>query len=417
MSEPRTVLFVQHYPDGGSVTSLLDLVRGLDPERYRPLVSFRNPNPFVEEFRAAGAEVVFLYDEPAPLVDPSPGIGRRAGDVRRSTSLRREVRRLVRRDLPTARRLLAVVRRHHVDLVHANNDVRVNRDAVLVALLVGLPTVVHVRWIYPAGFDVAVWIDRQLARRVARFLFISAAAAAAYGELRIGPGRTTVLDNPFDVEDYRSPAEPSVVADLGLPADAQVVLHIGRLTRWKGQDVLIRSLAELRPTHARAHVVLVGAATDQRGRTYEAELRALVVELDLADRVHFAGARRDIAAVLAVADVVVHCSTEPEPFGRVVVEAMAAGRPVVGADGGGVPEILEDGVTGLLVAPSDVAALAAAVGRVLDDPQAAAAMGARAGAEAASRFGLAAHARSVQVAYDEVLAGSGGRRRLRRRRG
>jgi glycosyltransferase involved in cell wall biosynthesis len=414
------VLYVQRYPDGGSVTSLLDLLRGLDRERYRPVVAFRTPNPFVREFEAAGVTVEVLFDAEEAASEPTPNaaLARRSRDGSRSSSLRREVRRIIRRDLPAARRLLRVARDHDVDLVHANNTVLANRDALLVAARIGVPAVVHVRWVHQYRRDAALFVDRLLARRASRFLFISEVVAEHSALLAIPADRRQILDNPFHTEDYAVEAPPGLRGELGLPEDARVVLHVARITPWKGQDVFLRAMAAVLERHPGTVALLLGAPGDEVGERFQRELEALVDELGIGDRVVFAGARRDIPEVLALADVVVHCSTTPEPFGRVIVEAMAAGRAVVGADAGGVPEIIDAGITGVLVPPGDPAALADAVSDLLDDPAAAAAMAARAQAAVEERFSIETHARAVCAVYDEVLAGRSGRTgRSRRFRG
>lgn len=406
MRELKTVLYVQRYPDGGSITSLLDLVRGLDPSRYRAVVAFRNANAYLGEFADAGAVVEVLRRAPATAA-PTPGLGAtsESSETRWWRGARRVLRRALYHDIPAAVQLARVARRHRVDLIHGNNDVAINRDAVLVAAAMRVPLVNHVRGLYAPMSAIETSIDRRSARRVRWFFFISGAVERAYGPLQVPLARAEVIDNPFDVDLLRAPASPAVAASLGVVAGDRPVVHVGRLTPWKGQDVLLRALPSLLERVPGVRVVLVGSATDAVGRDFEAELRSLVVELGVADRVEFAGPRRDIPEVFAVAEVAVHSSTQPEPFGRVIVEAMAAGRPVVAAKDGGVPEIIDDGVTGLLVPPGQPEALAAAVGRLLADPAAAAAMGERAGRAARDRFGLAAHAQRVQAAYDRVLAG------------
>ena len=401
MGNPKTVLFAQHYPDGGSITGLLDLVRGLDPERYAPLVTFPTTNSFVPEFVAAGVEVVIL-DPDAP--DPAQG---RAPDDRptlpRSSSLRREARRVWRRDLPSARRLRSVIRQHDVALVHANNDVSSNRDAILAAMWTRRPVVVHVRWLAEYRNDVKHRIDRFLAGRVQRFLFMSQAIASSSADLGISPDRELVLDDPFHIDDYAVAAPAGLADELGVPGGGRVVLHVGRIIPWKGQDVFLRAMAVVLEAVPDACAVLVGSPTDDAGRRFQLELEALAERLGISDRVVFAGSRRDVPQLIALSAVVVHCSTLAEPFGRVVVEAMAGGRPVIGADEGGVPEIIEAGVTGLLVRPGDPAVLGDAITGLLADPEAAEAMGARARQAVAARFSIETHARAVQAVYDDLL--------------
>lgn len=405
MGELKTVLYVQRYPDGGSITSLLDLVRGLDPARYRAVVAFRNPNAFLGEFADAGAVVEVLRRAPAPAA-PARGLGAtgEATETRWWRGARRVVRRAIYHDLPSAVQLARVARRHRVDLIHGNNDVAINRDAVLVSSVMRVPLVNHVRGLYAPMSAIETWIDRRSAALVRHFFFISGAVEREYAPLQVPISRAEVIDNPFDVDALQAAPQPEVAASLGLRPDDRPVVHIGRLTPWKGQDVLLRALPPLLAEVPEVRVVLVGSATDQLGREFEAELRSLAGDLGVAERVEFAGSRRDIPDVLAVAEVAVHSSTEPEPFGRVIVEAMAAGKPVVAARAGGVPEIIDHGITGLLVPPNQPAALAAAIVRLLVDPTAAAAMGERAGEQARRRFGLIAHAVRIQDAYDQVLA-------------
>ncbi len=392
---------MQHYPDGGSITGLLDLVRGLDPSTDRAVVSFRTPNAFLDEFRAAGAEVVVL-DPPDVLAPP---VGLPVGplewrDVLRS--IRREARRVLKRDVPRALRIRRLIRDHDVAIVHTNNDVRANRDAILAAWLTRRPLVVHVRWIPSADDPVSVRVDRLLARRADRMLYMSRAIEAGTEVLRPRRGIGSVLDDPFPVDDYRVAPSAERRDELGVPAGAPVVLHVGRIVPWKGQDVLLDAVGLLADRHPDVVAVLVGEATEQGGADFEVQLRRRAEAPDLAGRVVFAGARRDVPALLAEATVAVHTSTSPEPFGRVVVEAMAAGRPLVASRAGGVPEIVEDGVTGILVEPGQPSALAAALDALLRDPAEAEAMGGRARTEARRRFSVDEHVAAVGAVYDDL---------------
>jgi glycosyltransferase involved in cell wall biosynthesis len=152
-------------------------------------------------------------------------------------------------------------------------------------------------------------------------------------------------------------------------ADGPVVLEVARLAEVKGQRHLIAALARLD-----ASGILVGEDIE-RGGSYEEVLRREAERLDVADRVVFAGYRSDVPAVLAGCDVFCLPSTA-EGMPLSVLEAMAQGKPVVATAVGGTPELVVDGVTGLLVPPGDAEALAEALGRVLSDPELAKRMGA-----------------------------------------
>jgi glycosyltransferase involved in cell wall biosynthesis len=162
----------------------------------------------------------------------------------------------------------------------------------------------------------------------------------------------------------------------------------GRISPWKGQDVFLRAIAKLRGVNA---VIAGGALFGEE--QHERDLRRLVRELDLEDRVSFAGHVHDVPTLMAACDVVAHCSTAPEPFGRVIVESMFAGTPVIATDAGGAREIVIHGETGLLTPMRDAPALAAAIERYLADPDWSRAVAEKARAHAHGTFSPAATAR------------------------
>jgi glycosyltransferase involved in cell wall biosynthesis len=178
----------------------------------------------------------------------------------------------------------------------------------------------------------------------------------------------------------------------------------GRITPWKGQHVFIKALVELPDVRG----LIVGDALFTReDRSYAQELRDLVAHLRIADRIHFTGFCPDILPLLLSVDVVAHCSTSPEPFGRVIVEAMLAGRPVIATRAGGAMEIVSDNQTGLLVEPGDSHALAAAIQRLLENREFAAEMGRAAKRDAEQRFRLDRILQEWNECIEEVISSEG----------
>jgi glycosyltransferase involved in cell wall biosynthesis len=147
--------------------------------------------------------------------------------------------------------------------------------------------------------------------------------------------------------------------------DGKLIGIFGRLQAWKGMHVLIDALAKILATHADAHLLIVGGAWDQEAE-YELQLKQQVTRLGLGKQVLFAGYQKNIPEWMQACDVVVHAS-DNEPFGMVVVEAMALGKPVVAGANGGPREVITDGVNGLLAPFGDSAALSAAILRYLND--------------------------------------------------
>ncbi|WP_421400134.1 glycosyltransferase family 4 protein [Agrobacterium fabrum] len=185
-------------------------------------------------------------------------------------------------------------------------------------------------------------------------------------------------------------------AELGLGPQPLVGLF-GRLSEWKGQHVFLDALAAMEGVQA---VIVGGALFGQEA--YEARIREQASRLGLDDRVRFLGFRSDVPELMASMDVVAHTSIVAEPFGRVVVEAMMCGRPVVATRGGGVTEIIRDGETGLLVPPGDASALAAALGTILSDPALSQRLGQSGREDVSGRFSLEETCRSVSALLTEA---------------
>lgn len=165
------------------------------------------------------------------------------------------------------------------------------------------------------------------------------------------------------------------------PDGKPLVGMFGRITSWKGQHIFLEALAKVEGINA----VIVGDCFFGEDK-YLGSLKDTAKKLGIEDRVTFTGHRDDIEKLMAVCDIAAHCSTAPEPFGRVIVEAMLCGTPVIASDAGGAREIVIDGETGQLTPPGDVQALAQAMQKYLDRPEWAAQLAEKAKARARDLF-------------------------------
>jgi glycosyltransferase involved in cell wall biosynthesis len=192
-----------------------------------------------------------------------------------------------------------------------------------------------------------------------------------------------------------APASGDVRAELGIPHDAPVVGSVGQLRPEKAFDLLLRAAGMLRGTHPALRVVIAGDGPER------AHLEAFVDELGLTGFVHLLGLRRDVPAVLATLDVAVCCSpAEGSPLS--VLEYMAAGVAVTATRVGGIPDLITDGVHGLLVEPGDAPALARAISTLLDDPARRAAMGDAGRTRQAEEFDIGVMIGRIQDLYLEL---------------
>lgn len=272
------------------------------------------------------------------------------------------------------------------------------------ALLAGIPGA----W-YQVGRPSPDWLDRLAALFPARGILVLSRDCAD-AQARVWPPHAIRLVYPgvslerFDAARRETPAEAR--AALGLPRDGALIGIVGRLQRWKGMHVLIDALPAVRARHPDARVVIVGGEHEPEP-DYGERLHAQVRRLGLDDAVLFAGFQPDVPRWMQAMDIVVHAS-DREPFGIVVVEAMALGKPVVAGAEGGPAEVIQAGVNGLLAPYGDAAALATALLRYLDDP-AFAMRCAAAAAQRARDFSAARYAEAFTDAVLELLPAAAGR--------
>jgi glycosyltransferase involved in cell wall biosynthesis len=227
----------------------------------------------------------------------------------------------------------------------------------------------------------------------------SQAAAHAFIEAGGKRGLVEIVPNGLALPpEPRTPAE--LRQSLGLP-EGPLVGVFSRLAAWKGQHVLIEALASLPDVGC----IVVGDALFGE-QAYAAELKQMVLQRGLADRVRFLGHRGDVPKLMKAVDAMVHPSIDPEPFGRTLVEAMLAGVPVIATNAGAAPDILEGGRAGTLVPPNDAPALARAIAAVLARPEALKTQLAYASARAQAQYSVTQMLEAIGLVIRKLQAGA-----------
>ncbi|WP_240756951.1 glycosyltransferase family 4 protein [Roseicella aquatilis] len=301
--------------------------------------------------------------------------------------------------LRNASALAALARAEGVRIIHARSRAPA-WSALLAARRSGAHFVTTYHGTYNEGLPGKRFYNSVMARGE-RVIAISSFIAAHIRERHGTPAeRIRVIPRGVDPEQF-SPAAvaPERLAALRaawrLPAGRPVVMLPGRLTRWKGQGVLVEAMAGL----PEAVAVLVGGG----GEAFRRELEGRIAALGLEERVRLVGHAEDMPAALLLADIVVHASTDPEAFGRTVIEAQAMARPVVASDLGAPRETVQQGVTGWRVRPGDPKALADTLRTALDLPDAARAeIGARARAHVLRTYTTRAMQEATLDVYREL---------------
>jgi glycosyltransferase involved in cell wall biosynthesis len=243
------------------------------------------------------------------------------------------------------------------------------------------------------------------ARSVSVFICISNAVRERLIEFGIEPNRCTVIPNAVDLEQFNESAESSagIRAEFGWHRSHKVFVLVGRVVSWKGQDHFMKAIAEARKTDPSIRGLIVGDGESSASNdAYSARLRSLVSDLGLDDSVKFAGHRTDIPSIMKSADAVICASSLPEPFGRVIIESMAVGTPVVATNAGGATDIITDGVNGMLVPARNSAALAQAMLRLSQDSALAQKLRSAAIQTVADRYTVSRHVEQVCDIYRSI---------------
>lgn len=341
MPQPDTPVVLQVLPrlvTGGVERGTVEITRALAEAGWRPVVVSAG-GPMVHQVGKAGGEHVTL---PVHAKDP--------------VTLHFNVNRLRR-----------VIESHKVDLVHARSRAPA-LSALVAARRQGVPFVTTFHGTYnlgPLGLKKpynAVMTRGRLVIAISRFIQRHIEQTYQVPSERLRVVHRGVDPTVFDPDSVSPGRMIRLARRWRLPDGARVVMLPGRLTRWKGQTVLIEALARLK--RPEVHCLLIGA--DQGRSAYTRELEKRAAEAGLADRVHIIQDCDDLPAAYMLTDVVVSASTDPEAFGRVVVEGQAMGRPVIAPDHGAAPELVQPDETGWLVPPGDPAALAEQLGAALD---------------------------------------------------
>lgn len=395
--KPR-VLFVESSMDGtvgGSHISLLHLVRGIRKHGFEPAVVFYSSHELLSSFRSLAISV-HLIPGRAAWKSKTSGLSF-VVQIANSVAVRVFF-------VYSFFRFLVLLRKAKIDIVHLNNSVFDPTGAwLLAAKLLGKPCVVHER-----GWPVTTtWLRRRLALRYDQIICISDAVRRNLLSLNLGPLNLVTIHNGVDVNSAGSPKATELVrAEFHLEPNCRLVGVVGNIQPWKGHDVVIRAIAAIKPEFPDLVCLIVGDVSKGLDPNFEyyLSLRKLIADSGLEKNIVLTGFRKDVANYMTAMEIVIHSSVEPEPFGRVLIEAMVARKPLVATNAGGVPEIVRDGVTGYLVAPGSVSQMASKIAILLRDSDLRLQMGRRGHETVVDKFDIELTSSAIANVYRKLTA-------------
>ena len=367
---PITILHtIETSGPGGAETLLLQLATRLDRARFRSLVLLNQKGWLLDQLTAHGVATTVVEWHAW-------------------------------HDFRLPRAMARLVRDEHVDLIHSHLPDQ-NFYSCLVGSWTGCKTLVT----YHGATELVrarrrrgafkLWVVRRTAWTV---VVVCDYVGRMLSEFSFPPEKITRIYNGIDPAEFSGPQRSSLKEELGFPADVKLIGMVANVRQTKGHDYFIRAARKVANTHSEARFLAVGEVDERLGKG----LRNLVRQLDLQDRFFFLGFRQDIPNILSNLDVFVLSSTS-EGFPLVVLEAMAAGKPVVVTRSGGPDEIIEDGHDGFLVPVADADALAGRIGELLQRPDLSATLAREAQLKIARRFSIGQMIREYEALYQRHI--------------
>jgi glycosyltransferase involved in cell wall biosynthesis len=356
---PRRILLIEINEDGtagGSHQALFDLITLLDRRAFEPSVVFYEDNRFAERLRNDGV-AVHIWKTQRDHEKSRRFQSGVAGRLNTGWSA-----------LGAIRSRLALLHRERIELIHLNNSPCIGfEDWLPAARLKRVPISCHSRGPF---FAPGSGVGRWLTRRFDAYIAISRFIAEDLARSGVPAGRIHLINDGIDLGNWPAPSAGDMRrtrAEHGVPDDALLLILVGLVRSWKGQAVAIEALRQLTAEERRAVRLWIVGGVSSSEAAYADSLRRQIDAGGLDETVTMLGHRSDVPRLMGAADVVLHTSTVPEPFGLVVVEGLALGKMVVASQRGGPAEILRAG-DGLLFDPERPEDLTAILRDLIKDP-------------------------------------------------
>jgi glycosyltransferase involved in cell wall biosynthesis len=396
MSETKkpAVLFIEEVSGiGGSTVCLYKLMKQLSAGKYKKVIIKYNDDTSYDKDHIQDAAKYRL----------NHWLGSHISSVKRKHSSRLTslyVKSLLMIDyLHRITATCIIILRERIDLVHVNNSLAINFPSIIAAKVLGVPVVSHLR-----SFEEVYPLQRMAYKHVNKSIAITKSVERFYHDRFADHGKIEMIYDGIDEHEIEVTNPDCLRREYGIYGSGIVTVGIAAIfMNWKGIDVFIRAMKIVKDVCPQVRGFVVGdcLAGDSEYKEFLFELSR---ELNVGDVVHFTGFRKDVYDVFSSLDVVVHASTSPEPFGRVIIEAMALGRPVIATALGGPLEIIKHGHNGFLIEPGDPAALAEAIITLAADEKERTRIGRNASAHVNEHFRQEDAVRKIEAIYDELMA-------------
>ena len=370
---------------GGADRALIYLIQGLDPDYYEVTVVLPEEGDYLSLYQALPVKIKFLQ----------------ACTIERFDNIRKLLSSAAR--LPrSVLTLVKIIRREGIDVLHTQ---KINSlDGVIAARLTGIASVQSIHenpapplWLWQLLSSIIYALNDQI---------IVSCDETSRQVPALNPSRRKIskIHNGIDLTAFQDQGVSSLRVEFGIPDTAKVVGVVSRLAPSKGIEYFLQAIPQILALHSDVYFMVVGDTTtgSPSELDYNQSLHSLVRDLGVASQVIFTGTRQDIVAVLQAIDIFVH-PAKADILPVVIMQAMAMARPVVATHVGGIPEEVDDRVTGILVPPGDSLALAEAIMRLLESPDLRQSMGRAGKRRCEQHFSISQYVQEIQRVYHQIL--------------
>lgn len=362
---------------GGAERSLLALLENLNKDLYKPIVCIPDKGPFYDVLKKTGIEVICI-----PIgvlntnfLNPFPYIN-------------------------TVKILVSLIKKYRIDIIHSNSE-GTSQCAVIAGKLSRKPVICHVRNFFPKRAfirDLIGWNNILIA--------ISGAIAEELTFFQKGNKHVRIVHNGVDLNCFTNDDNSRIAIrrEMGFSDDNFVLGVMGsRIAHFKGQHIAIKALKNLIDKgHKEVRLLITGSTAIDRSEGYLQDLKKTITEMNLNGRVRFTGFVDDITSIYNAIDLLV-LPSQKEPFGRVLIEAMAMGKPVIASRSGGAVEVVEDGVSGILFTTDDCEELKNAILKIINNKDFACKIGNNGKERVSKLFSIEKHVKKIQDIYEELV--------------
>lgn len=342
-NKAKKILFCELYDDGtvgGSHSVLYNIVTNLDKNKIYPILAFPKKNLYFDLYKNLGITVSLLPHFP-PSTFPLVFL-RKAYNWFKLNMVKEKYLRKMFVELG-------------IDMVVINNTIYTAAPFIKASKKLGIPIVIHER-------GINTYSKKEIA--LSKYISVSLPVSDTVKQALINQHvRSQSIIRHYDGvdEDKIRPSKSKTIVkiELGIPGQSRLIGLIGNVKSWKGQEYFVKAMVNLCKKYDNVYGIMVGAWKDE-DLEFKKILDRIIGGANLQKRIFFTGYRSDVPDLLSALDIFVHASTKPEPFGMVVIEAMAAKVPVIATNFGGPIESLDKGKCGILVPPKNHLAIAEA---------------------------------------------------------